>query len=137
VDLLRQASRPYLFSNSLAPLVAGATIAVLDILESSTALRDTLEENTRYFRSAISAAGFRITPGTHPIVPIVLSDERLTMEMARLLLEEGIYVIGFSYPVVPKGAARIRVQVSAAHERAHLDAAVQAFSRVGGRLGVV
>jgi glycine C-acetyltransferase len=137
VDLLRQASRPYLFSNSLAPLVAGATIAVLDILEGSTALRDTLEANTRYFRSAISGAGFQIKPGTHPIVPIVLSDERLTMEMARLLLEEGIYVVGFSYPVVPKGAARIRVQISAAHEPGHLDAAVRACTRVGGRLGVI
>ncbi len=137
IQLLRQRSRPYLFSNSLAPIVAATTLAVLDILSSSTELRDRLEESTRYFREAITTAGFDVRPGIHPIVPIMLYDEARAVEMARLLLDEGIYVVGFSYPVVPRGQARIRVQVSALHERADLDRAVAAFSSVGRRLGVV
>jgi glycine C-acetyltransferase len=137
VELLRQRSRPYLFSNSLAPVVAAASIAVIDILSESTALRDRLEENTRFFRAAISAAGFAVKPGMHPIVPIMLFEEKLAMEMARRLLEEGIYVIGFSHPVVPRGQARIRVQVSAAHTRGELEKAVAAFTRVGRELGVL
>ncbi len=137
VEMLRQRSRPYLFSNSLPPVVAGASIAVLDLLSSTTALRDRLEANTRRFRADLAAAGFEIKPGTHPIVPIMLYDEKVAMEMARRLLEEGIYVTGFSYPVVPRGQARIRVQLSAAHEPAHLDRAVEAFTRVGRELGVL
>ncbi len=137
VALLRQRSRPYLFSNSLPPAVVGASIAVFDLLTSTTELRDRLEANTRYFRERMSAAGFEIKPGVHPIVPIMLYDERLAHDMARRLLEEGIYVIGFSYPVVPKGQARIRVQLSAAHERHHLDRAVEAFTRAGQELGVL
>jgi glycine C-acetyltransferase len=137
VELLRQRSRPYLFSNTLPPAVVGAGIAVFDLLSSTTELRDRLEANTRRFRGAMTAAGFDIRPGTHPIVPIMLYDERLAHEMARRLLEEGIYVIGFSYPVVAKGQARIRVQLSAAHEPAHIDRAVAAFTRVGQELGVL
>jgi glycine C-acetyltransferase len=137
VELLRQTSRPYLFSNTLAPPVAAATLAVLDILERDTSLRDRLEENTRAFRAAMTRAGFPITPGIHPIVPIILGDERRTMEMAAGLREEGIHVVGFCFPVVPKGRARIRVQLSAAHTRADLDAAVDAFIRVGKRYGVI
>ncbi|HYW81659.1 MAG TPA: aminotransferase class I/II-fold pyridoxal phosphate-dependent enzyme, partial [Spirochaetia bacterium] len=137
VELLRQRSRPYLFSNSLAPMVAGASIAVIDILSSSTELRDRLEQNTGFFRQAISAAGFDVKPGIHPIVPIMLYQEGLAMEMARRLLDEGIYVIGFSYPVVPKGQARIRVQISAMHTREDLEKAVRAFARVGKTLGVL
>ena len=137
VELLRQRSRPYLFSNSLAPMVAGASIAVIDILSQSTELRDRLEQNTGFFRQAISAAGFDVKPGIHPIVPIMLYQERLAMEMARRLLDEGIYVIGFSYPVVPKGQARIRVQISAMHTRDDLEKAVAAFARVGRTLGVL
>jgi glycine C-acetyltransferase len=137
IELLRQRSRPYLFSNTLAPSIAGASIAVFDLLSQTTALRDTLEENTRYFREKITAAGFDIKPGTHPIVPIMLYDAVVSQKMAEKLLEKGIYVIGFYYPVVPKGQARIRVQISAAHTRAHLDHAIEAFIEVGKELGVV
>jgi glycine C-acetyltransferase len=137
IDMLRQRSRPYLFSNTLPPPVVGASIAVFDLLSRTTALRDKLEANTLRFRAAMTAAGFEIKPGTHPIVPIMLYEEKLAHEMARRLLEEGIYVIGFSFPVVPKGQARIRVQLSAAHEPAHIDRAVEAFTRVGNALGVL
>jgi len=137
IELLRQRSRPYLFSNTLAPSIAGASIAVFDLLSQTTALRDTLEENTKYFREKITAAGFDIKPGTHPIVPIMLYDAVVSQKMAEKLLEKGIYVIGFYYPVVPKGQARIRVQISAAHTRAHLDLAIQAFIEVGKELGVI
>lgn len=137
VDLLRQRSRPYLFSNTLAPSIAGGTLAVLEMLASTTALRDRLEENTRYFREGIAAAGFEIKPGVHPIVPIMLYEAKLSQQMARDLLDEGIYVTGFYYPVVAKGQARIRVQISAAHEREHLDRAIAAFAKVGRSLGVV
>jgi glycine C-acetyltransferase len=137
IALLRQRSRPYLFSNSLPPAVVGASNAVFDLLSTTTELRDRLESNTNYFRERMTAAGFEIKPGVHPIVPIMLYDERLAHDMARRLLEEGIYVIGFSYPVVAKGQARIRVQLSAAHRREHLDRAIEAFSRVGQELGVL
>ena len=137
IELLRQRSRPYLFSNTLAPSIAGASIAVFDLLSQTTELRDTLEENTRYFREKITAAGFDIKPGTHPIVPIMLYDAVVSQKMAEKLLEKGIYVIGFYYPVVPKGQARIRVQISAAHTKAHLDHAIQAFIEVGKELGVI
>ena len=137
VELLRQRSRPYLFSNTLPPSVVGASIAVFDLLSSSTALRDKLAENTKRFRAAMTAAGFEIKPGEHPIVPIMLYDERLAHDMARRLLDRGIYVIGFSYPVVPKGQARIRVQLSAAHEPQHIERAVEAFAAVGQELGVL
>ena len=137
IDLLRQRSRPYLFSNTLPPAVVGAGIAAIDLLASSTELRDRLESNTQWFREAMTSAGFEIKPGVHPIVPIMLFDERLAHDMARRLLDRGIYVIGFSYPVVPKGLARIRVQVSAAHQRAHLERAVEAFTQVGQELGVL
>jgi glycine C-acetyltransferase len=137
VALLRQRSRPYLFSNTLPPAVVGASIAVFDLLSRTTELRDRLETNTQHFRSAMTAAGFEIRPGTHPIVPIMLYDERLAHDLARALLDEGIYVIGFSYPVVAKGQARIRVQVSAAHTREHLDRAVDAFTRAGRALGIL
>ena len=137
IDLLRQRSRPYLFSNTLPPAVVGASIAVFDLLSETTELRDRLEENTRYFREQMATRGFDIRPGTHSIVPIMLYDAKLAQDMAAQLLSEGIYVIGFSYPVVPKGQARIRVQISAAHTRAHLDTAIGAFERVGKRLEVV
>jgi glycine C-acetyltransferase len=137
IDILRQRSRPYLFSNSLAPSIVGATIAVLDMLSSTTELRDKLHENTRYFREKMTAAGFDIRPGEHPIVPVMLYDSVLSAEFADRLLKKGIYVIGFFFPVVPKGKARIRVQLSAAHERAHLDRAIAAFTEVGKDLGVV
>jgi glycine C-acetyltransferase len=137
IDLLRQRSRPYLFSNTLPPAVVGAGIAAIDLLASSTELRDRLETNTKWFREAMTSAGFEIKPGVHPIVPIMLYDERLAHDMARRLLELGIYVIGFSHPVVPKGQARIRVQVSAAHERRHLERAVEAFTQVGHDLSVL
>ncbi len=137
IDLLRQRSRPYLFSNTLAPSIAGASIAVFDLLSQTTALRDQLESNTQYFREKITAAGFDIKPGTHPIVPIMLYDAVVSQTMAEKLLEKGIYVIGFYYPVVAKGQARIRVQISAAHTRAHLDKAIQAFTEVGRTLGVI
>ncbi|HMQ87195.1 MAG TPA: glycine C-acetyltransferase, partial [Flavilitoribacter sp.] len=137
VELLRQRSRPYLFSNTLAPAIAGATIKVIDLLSGSTALRDKLENNTRFFRKAMTDAGFDILQGEHPIVPIMLYDAPLAQEFARKLLDEGIYVIGFFFPVVPKGKARIRVQVSAGHEMVHLEKAVAAFTKVGKELGVV
>jgi glycine C-acetyltransferase len=137
IDLLRQRSRPYLFSNTLAPSITGASIAVFDLLSQTTELRDTLEANTTYFREKITAAGFDIKPGTHPIVPIMLYDAVVSQKMAEKLLEKGIYVIGFYYPVVAKGQARIRVQISAAHTKAHLDQAIQAFIEVGKELGVI
>jgi glycine C-acetyltransferase len=137
VELLRQRSRPYLFSNTLMPAIAGASIAVLDLLEGSTALRDQLEANTKYFRQAIVAAGFDIKPGEHPIVPIMVYDAALAQQLAARLLELGIYVVGFFFPVVPKGQARIRVQMSAVHERAHLEKAVAAFAQAGRELGLV
>lgn len=137
IDLLRQRSRPYLFSNTLAPSITGASIAVFDLLSQTTELRDTLEVNTTYFREKITAAGFDIKPGTHPIIPIMFYDAVISQKMAEKLLEKGIYVIGFYYPVVAKGQARIRVQISAAHTRAHLDQAIQAFIEVGKELGVI
>ncbi len=137
VEMLRQRSRPYLFSNTVAPSIVGASIKVLDVLSSSTALRDKLEENTKYFRSEMTAAGFDIIPGDHPIVPVMLYEAKLAQEFAAKLLEEGIYVIGFFYPVVPKGKARIRVQLSAAHDRNHLEKAVKAFTKVGKELNVI
>lgn len=137
VEMLRQRSRPYLFSNSLAPSIAGASIAVLDMLSETTALRDKLEDNTMYFRNQMTEAGFDIKPGTHPITPIMLYDAVVAQQMAAKMLDEGIYVIGFFYPVVPKGQARIRVQISAAHEKAHLDKAIAAFTKVGKELGVL
>ena len=137
IDLLRQRSRPYLFSNTLAPSITGASIAVFDLLSQTTELRDTLEANTTFFREKITAAGFDIKPGTHPIVPIMLYDAVVSQKMAEKLLEKGIYVVGFYYPVVAKGQARIRVQISAAHTRAHLDQAIQAFIEVGKELGVI
>jgi len=137
IDLLRQRSRPYLFSNTLAPSITGASIAVFDLLSQTTELRDILEANTTYFREKITAAGFDIKPGTHPIIPIMLYDAVVSQKMAEKLLEKGIYVIGFYYPVVAKGQARIRVQISAAHTRAHLDQAIQAFIEVGKELGVI
>ena len=137
IELLRQRSRPYLFSNTLAPAITGASIAVLELLSSTTELRDKLEENTRYFREKMTAAGFDIKPGEHPIVPIMLYEAQLSQQFAEKLLDKGIYVIGFYYPVVPKGKARIRVQVSAAHNKAHLDKAIEAFKEVGKELGVL
>lgn len=137
IEFLRQRSRPYLFSNTVAPVIAGASLKCLELLSKSTHLRDRLEENTRYFRERMAKLGFEIKPGAHPICPIMLYDAKLAQDFAREMLREGIYVIGFSFPVVPKGQARIRVQISAAHEREHLDAAVAAFERVGRRLGVL
>ncbi|MCA9322447.1 MAG: glycine C-acetyltransferase [Planctomycetes bacterium] len=137
VDLLRQRSRPYLFSNTVAPAIVTASLACLEKLTATTALRDRLEENTTYFRQSMTDAGFDIRPGVHPIVPIMLGDARLAQNMAAAMLEEGIYVIGFSFPVVPRGAARIRVQISAGHERQHLERAVAAFVKVGRDLGVI
>lgn len=137
IDMLRQRSRPYLFSNSLAPAIVGASIRVFDILSSTTELRDRLEENTMYFREKMTEAGFDIKPGVHPIVPIMLYDAKLSQDMAAKLLEEGIYVIGFFYPVVAKGLARIRVQLSAAHTREHLDKCIAAFVKVGKELNVL
>lgn len=137
IDMLRQRSRPYLFSNTVAPSIVGGSIAVLDMLSETTALRDKLEWNTKYFRSKMTAAGFDIKPGDHPIVPIMLYDAVLAQTMASRLLEEGIYVTGFFFPVVPKDKARIRVQLSAAHEHHHLDKAIDAFTTVGKELGVI
>jgi glycine C-acetyltransferase len=137
VALLRQRSRPYLFSNALAPAIVCASLACLGMLAGTTARRDRLEAHTRWFRQAIAAAGFDVRPGVHPIVPIMLGDARLAQRMAADLLEEGIYVVGFSYPVVPRGQARIRVQISAAHEPAHLERAVAAFVKVGRAHGVI
>ena len=137
VDILRQRSRPYLFSNTLSPVVVGATIKALDLLEESTTLRDKLDENARYFRRRITEAGFEIKDGFHPIVPIMLHDAGLVQAMARELYAEGIYVVGFFYPIVPRGTARIRVQISAAHEKHHIDKAIDAFVKVGKKLGVL
>lgn len=137
IDMLRQRSRPYLFSNTLAPSIVGASIAVLDLLSETTELRDKLEFNTKYFRTKMTEAGFDIKPGDHPIVPIMLYDAVVAQNFAARLLEEGIYVIGFFFPVVAKGLARIRVQLSAAHEVEHLDKAIAAFTKVGKELGVV
>lgn len=137
IEMLRQRSRPYLFSNTLAPAIVGASIAVLDMLSETTDLRDKLEHNTRYFRTKMTEAGFDIKPGDHPIVPIMLYDAVVAQNFAARLLDEGVYVIGFFYPVVAKGQARIRVQLSAAHEQAHLDKAIAAFAKVGKELGVL
>ena len=137
IEILRQRSRPYLFSNTLAPGIVGASIAVLDLLSETTELRDKLEHNTKYFRSKMTEAGFDIRPGDHPIVPIMLYDAVIAQNFAARLLEEGIYVIGFFYPVVAKGQARIRVQLSAAHEQHHLDKAITAFAKIGKELGVL
>ncbi|HZI68582.1 MAG TPA: glycine C-acetyltransferase [Hanamia sp.] len=137
IEMLRQRSRPYLFSNTLAPNIVGASIAVFDMLSETTDLRDKLESNTKYFRQKMTEAGFDIKPGVHPIVPIMLYDAVLSQKFAARLLEEGIYVIGFFFPVVPKGQARIRVQLSAAHEQKHLDKAIEAFTKVGKELGVL
>ncbi len=137
IDMLRQRSRPYLFSNSLTPAIVGASIAVLDMLSETTELRDQLEWNTRYFREYMTAAGFDIRPGEHPIVPIMLYEATLAQEFAARLLQKGIYVIGFYYPVVPQGKARIRVQLSASHTKEQLDKAIQAFTEVGRELGVL
>jgi len=137
IEMLRQRSRPYLFSNTLAPAIVGASIAVFDMLSETTDLRDKLEANTKYFRKKMTEAGFDIKPGHHPIVPIMLYDAVLSQKFAERLLEEGIYVIGFFFPVVAKGQARIRVQLSAAHEQKHLDKAIEAFTKVGKELGVL
>jgi glycine C-acetyltransferase len=137
IELLRQRSRPYLFSNTLAPSIVGASIKVFDILSASTELRDKLEDNTKYFRSKMEAAGFDIKPGEHAIVPIMLYEAVLAQEFAEKLLSKGIYVIGFFYPVVPKGQARIRVQISAGHEKHHLDKAINAFIEIGKELKVI
>lgn len=137
IDLLRQRSRPYLFSNTLAPSIVGASIAVFDMLSETTELRDKLEENTTYFRAKMTEAGFEIKPGVHPICPLMLYDAKLAQDFAEQLLAEGIYVIGFYFPVVAKGLARIRVQISAGHERHHLDKAIAAFTKVGKNLGVI
>ncbi|MBS1666848.1 MAG: glycine C-acetyltransferase [Bacteroidetes bacterium] len=137
IEMLRQRSRPYLFSNSLAPSIVGASIAVLDMLSETTTLRDKLEHNTKYFRKKMTEAGFDIKPGDHPIVPIMLYDAVVAQNFAAKLLGEGVYVIGFFFPVVAKGQARIRVQLSAAHEQAHLDKAIGAFTKIGKELGVL
>ncbi|XVJ66789.1 MAG: glycine C-acetyltransferase [Lacibacter sp.] len=137
IEMLRQRSRPYLFSNTLAPSIVGASIAVMDLLSETTELRDKLESNTKYFRTKMTEAGFDIKPGDHPIVPIMLYDAVVAQNFAAKLLEEGIYVIGFFFPVVPKGQARIRVQLSAAHDQQHLDKAIAAFTKAGKELGVL
>ena len=137
IDLLRQRSRPYLFSNTVSPIVAKASIAVLDLLSETTALRDKLEANTKRFRSGMSDAGFDIKPGDHPIVPIMLYNAKLSQDVARDLYDEGIYVIGFYFPVVAKGLARIRVQLSAGHEFSHIDRAIEAFTKVGGKYNIL
>ncbi len=141
IELYRQRSRPYLFSNTLAPVIVGASIAVFDLLSETTELRDKLEDNTKYFRGKMTEAGFDITPGVHPIVPVMLgkfeNDAKLSQDMARDLLENGIYVIGFYFPVVPRGQARIRVQLSAGHEKHHLDKAIEAFTKIGKKYNVI
>lgn len=137
IEMLRQRSRPYLFSNTLAPSIVGASIAVLDLLSETTELRDKLEQNTKYFRAEMTARGFDIKEGDHPIVPIMLYDAVVAQNFAAQLLDESIYVIGFFFPVVPKGKARIRVQISAAHEQHHLDTAINAFTKIGKELGVI
>ena len=137
IELLRQRSRPYLFSNSLAPSIVGASIEVFKMLDETTELRDQLEENTNYFKAGLQRIGLDFKDGESAIVPVMLGDARLSQTMADALLKEGIYVIGFFYPVVPKGQARIRVQLSAAHTQAHLDRALNAFEKVGRELGVL
>ena len=137
IEMLRQRSRPYLFSNTVAPSIVGASIAVLDMLSETTELRDRLESNTKYFRTKMTVAGFDIKPGDHPIVPIMLYEATVAQDFAARLLDEGIYVIGFFFPVVPKGQARIRVQLSAGHEQEHLDKAIAAFTKIGKELGVI
>ena len=137
IDLLRQRSRPYLFSNTVAPSIVTTSIAVLEMLSSTTELRDKLEENTKYFRDEMAATGFELKPGIHPIVPIMLGDAKLAQDIASDMLNEGIYVIGFSFPVVPKGEARIRVQISAAHSREQLDKAIAAFVKIGKKYKVI
>ncbi len=137
IEMLRQRSRPYLFSNSLAPAIVGASIEIFNLLTETTALRDTLEENVKYFRSEMAALGFDIKPGTHAICPLMLYDAPLAQKFAEMLLDEGIYVIGFFYPVVAKGQARIRVQISAGHSKAHLDKAIAAFTKIGRALGAI
>ena len=137
IEILRQRSRPYLFSNSLAPAIVGASIKVFDMLKNDTSLRDKLEENTAYFKKGMKKAGFDIVDGDSAIVPVMLYDAKLSQQMADKLLEKGIYVIGFFYPVVPKGKARIRVQLSAAHEKEHLDHAIKSFIEVGKALNIV
>ena len=137
IDLLRQRSRPYLFSNTVAPAIVATSIAVLEMLSSTTELRDKLEENTKYFREKMTATGFKIKEGVHPIVPIMLGDAKLAQDLAGDMLAEGIYVIGFSFPVVPKGEARIRVQISAAHSREHLDKAIAVFVKIGKKYKVI
>jgi glycine C-acetyltransferase len=134
--LLRQRSRPYLFSNTLCPSIAGATLKVLDMLSESTELRDRLETNTRFFRDGMTSLGFKVLPGTHPICPIMLGDAALAVKVADAMLHKGVYVIGFSYPVVPKGEARIRTQISAAHSRADLQKALDAFGAVKKEMGL-
>ena len=135
--MLRQRSRPYLFSNTVAPSIVGASLVVLDLLEASTALRDKLADNTRFFRQAITAAGFAVKPGEHAIVPIMVYDAEVAQKLAARMLELGIYVVGFFFPVVPKGQARIRVQMSALHDRADLEQAVAAFTQAGRELGLL
>jgi glycine C-acetyltransferase len=137
IEILRQRSRPYLFSNTLPPPICGAALKAFDLLSRSTGLRDKLEENTKHFRAEMSKRGFAIKPGVHPICPLMLHDPKLAQDFARAMLDEGVYVIGFFYPVVPQGQARIRVQISAAHERADLDRAIAAFEKVGRSLGVL
>jgi glycine C-acetyltransferase len=136
IELLRQRSRPYLFSNTLCPSIAGATLKVLDLLSQSTELRDRLESNTRFFREGLAQIGLRVLPGTHPICPVMIGDAALAVKAADAMLERGVYVIGFSYPVVPKGEARIRTQISAAHTRAELDLAINAFAEVKSEMGL-
>jgi glycine C-acetyltransferase len=137
IEWLRQRSRPYLFSNTLAPVIVSTSLKVLDLLETSDHLRKTLKENAHYFRDKMHQLGFTLVPGSHPIIPVMLGDAKLASEMAARMLHEGIYVISFSYPVVPQGQARIRVQISAAHEKQHLDHAIEAFAKVGRQLGVI
>jgi glycine C-acetyltransferase len=137
IEMLRQRSRPYLFSNTLAPSIVGASIAVMDLLSETTELRDKLEANTKYFRSKMTALGFDLVDGQHPIIPVMLGDAKLASAFADALLKEGIYVIGFSFPVVPIGKARIRTQMSAAHSKENLDQAIAAFEKVGRELGVI
>ena len=137
IEWLRQRSRPYLFSNTLAPVIAATSITVLDLLESSHNLIKKLHENSAYFRAQMQELGFTLVPGEHPIIPVMLGDAKLAKTMADELLKEHVYVIGFSYPVVPMGQARIRTQMSAAHEKSHLDKAIQAFAKVGKKLGVI
>jgi glycine C-acetyltransferase len=137
INILRQRSRPYLFSNTISPSVVAATIKAIEMMQGSTALRDKVMENAKYFRQKMTEAGFAIREGIHPIVPIILHEAEIVQQMSRMLYDEGIYVIGFFYPVVPRGRARIRVQISAAHEREHLDKAIEAFTKVGKQLGVL